>query len=157
MTRMLDDVAGTGRWTAAWRLGLVWLVAFAVALAVPTILYLIDWISPQSATTSWKVLAGAYAPYVGVILAFLYRQRNESGGEFEPAVVPPVVRTALATSVGWNAIVIGLLLLTFVDPAKWPFDRQLTMASELSSYVSWAVAPAMGFFFGGAPARSARI
>ena len=157
MTRTIEDSRAIARWTAAWRLGLVWLVAFPVALAIPTLLYVIDWISPDSVTASWKVLAGAYAPYVGVVLAFLYRRRGETDAELEPYVVPPAVRTALATSVAWNVIVIGFLLLTFVDPGKWPFDRQLTMASELSSYVSWAVAPAMGFFFGGAPARSARI
>jgi hypothetical protein len=157
MTRIIDDASAIGNRTAAWRLALVWLVAFPVALAIPTVLYVIDWISPESVTNAWKVLAGAYAPYVGVVLAFLYRHRNESDVALERSIVPRVVRTALVTSVGWNVIVIGVLLLTVIDPGKWPFDPQLTMASELSSYVSWAVAPAMGFFFGGAPARSARI
>jgi hypothetical protein len=55
------------------------------------------------------------------------------------------------TSAAWNVAVLTPLVRTiFIDDVS--FGEALDAANAISSLLSWFVAPALGFFFGGARA-----
>ncbi len=129
--------------TAATILAGCWLSLFIVALSIPCSLALRKAIESDTLTASLEKLGGIYAPYIGAIFAYFFVARTSQAAErFTSAAA---VTIAVLVSAIWNLVVIGLLAQA---PLGWAdAEEAFKVASDVSSKLSWLVAPAIGFFF----------
>lgn len=115
-----------------------------VALAVPAVLYLRGTVGPDTAVATMKAAGAAFAPYLGLILSYVFA-RGRTRAPRTPAT-GLAVAGALTMSVVWNAVVVAPLLLTLGGVTY--LDDAASQMRDLSSYLAWLVAPALGYFFG---------
>jgi len=151
--------------TAATVLAGLWLSLFIVALSIPCFLALRKAIESDTLTAGLEKLSGIYAPYIGAIFAYFFVARTAQAAE--RVTSGAAVAIAALVSIIWNLVVIGLLAQA---PFGWAdAEEAFKLAGDVSSKLSWLVAPMIGFFFaksespprpesdqqGGAPAMGA--
>lgn len=134
--------------TPPYLLATVWLVAPLVAFGVPLTFFARGTLGPDTLVSAMRELGALFVPYVGVVLAFVYQARRTRRATRPAAgVSKAAAAVAVVTSLVWNLVVILSLMQAAVGAL--PFETALQTASELAGSLSWAVAPALGYFFGG--------
>lgn len=131
-------------------LTMIWVGAFILSAAIPVALYMRGTVGPESAVDAIKQTGAAFVPYVGLILSYVFARGRSRAGARRHANRLAIV-TALTTSIAWNLAVLGPLALTLNGESY--LEDATSQMRELSSYLSWLVAPALGYFFG-APNRN---
>ena len=125
----------------------IWGAGLALALGLPYISVLRGVLGPDTAVGAVDEIGMLFAPYVGVVLGYLFRDRQAPVPARFRRVSRGVVLTAVLTSLAWNVAVVTTLVLPLFG-AEYGFQQGLTMSAKLSAYLSWLVAPALGYFFG---------
>ncbi len=101
-------------------------------------------IGPGSAAQLFELIIGQYAPYVGAVLGFYLATKAAAVPAKESDAM--AYKLAMAMSGLWNVVVVG-----FVIEACLNSDRTVAAMNDirmLAPKLSWAVAPAIGCFFG---------
>lgn len=130
----------------AYRMWLSCLWAAGFVLAIIGLLYL-HWrveIAPDLSNAFFGLVIAEYVPYLGAVLGFQFGARGRRQRIDRNQLVPSFL--ALGMSGLWNLIVLGSVLQACLDYDK----TQMAMRDikEIIPKLSWAVAPAIGFFFG---------
>ena len=131
-------------------LAALWGSAFVASAAIPVVLYARGTVGPDAAIDTIKQTGTAFVPYLGLILSYVFARGRARAAS--PPASRLAVAMALATSIAWNLAVLGPLALTLNGESY--LEDATSQMRELSSYLSWLVAPALGYFFG-APNREA--
>jgi len=136
--------------TARGCLAAVWLIAPLVACGIPLTLFGRGTLGPDTVVGAVRDLGQLFVPFVGVVLAFVYQaHRAAASGRRQFAAGAVIV--ALTTSVIWNLVVLVPLIQAAAGVLS--FEAALRTASDLAGALSWIVAPALGYFFGGTQSR----
>jgi len=120
----------------------LWFSCFLLNLAILLYLYLRDWIGPDNFHAALDQLRTSYTPYLGVITLFYFGKKNRNVGTERRKA--PFVFAALA-SIMWNAVIFAFLArLVFLVGT---IENSIQEISFLSSWLSWIVAPVIGYYF----------
>jgi hypothetical protein len=134
--------------TATRLLACLWLVAALVAFGIPFAFFARGAMGADTLVTSLRELSQIFVPYVGVVLAFVYRDRGDGNAAVHAfRASTPVAAVALVTSAAWNLAVLVPLIRTALG--SLPIETALQTAGDLADVLSWVVAPSLGYFFGG--------
>lgn len=130
-------------------LATLWVAGFALAMCMPLYLMLADYVEVATALASMEQVGSLYAPYLGVILAYVIVERT-----FEHHAAVPLASFAFAmtASVFWNGLVWVFLGYALLE-AK-PLDEVTAQAVSIASKFSWLVAPMMGYYFAKSSVKS---
>ena len=124
-------------------LAALWLTCFIFSFSIPCLLSFRKAIESDTLTSSLDQLSGVYAPYIGAILAYYSVSRA-------PRFARRVTSTTSFTIAGvvsavWNIIVVGMLAQALFGYES--IDDSLKVVTQVSSKLSWLVAPVIGYFF----------
>jgi hypothetical protein len=126
------------------RFALLWTVCFLAAMAGALYLRWYVGIGPNSASQLFELIIGQYAPYVGAVVGFYLATKASAAKATESHAM--AYKLAMAMSSLWKVVVVG-----FVVEACLNSDRTVEAMNDirmLAPKLSWAVAPAIGYFFG---------
>jgi hypothetical protein len=130
----------------SYRAHLTWLWVVSFVLVIMGVLYLrvIVRIGPDASSTLFDLVLAQYVPYLGAIVAFHFAARTARQPATKGQIVP--YRVAMLLSLLWNLTVVVFVVQACSNP-----DLTEDATADIKKFVpplSWAVAPAIGFFFG---------
>ncbi len=126
------------------RFALLWVGCFLAAMAGALYLRWYVGIGPDSADKLFELILGQYAPYVGAVVTFYFAAKASAAKA--PGSDAMAYWLAMALSGLWNVVVVGFVLEACLNA-----DRTVDAMNDirlLAPKLSWAVAPAIGYFFG---------
>src|SRR5690242_11766045 len=121
----------------------IWFTCFGLSLGIILFLGLEQWIEQDNFRKALTQLNSSYVPYLGVITAFYFASNIPSESTIKQNNVASTL--ALAASVLWNAVI-----LVFFIPLLFGhgvIEQSIKNTEFFSGFISWLVAPAIGFYF----------
>lgn len=134
---------------AAQLLAAIWLSSLLVGLLVPSGLFLADMIGMERLFDAWKQVSTLFAPYVGLVVAYVFGKRRAAKKSAKRPVPSLELLTGLIASVVWVAVILGPLAMAAVAPARMPIEDALEIAGQFAEVTGMVVAPALGYFMSG--------
>lgn len=124
----------------------VWIAGYVICVGLLFSMFIRGLSVLGNLPTHFTLLSSIYAPYIGTIFGYWFSKKGsvvtadtDSRQQFLVAV---------AMSILFQAVVIGILTSTFFDVQRGGIENALKIASQVATVIAVLAAAPIGYFFG---------
>jgi hypothetical protein len=129
-----------------FKLFLIWFLGFAICFLELLLLLRTRQISSEDLISDSGTLIGIFAPYLTTIVAFWFAHTATSDDD---PTEKWAFRVACVCSVFYMLVIVILITsIFFTNPEENQVADTLKISAKISTYLTFLVGPAIGFFFG---------